>query len=73
MATKSHPILDMFEMIKHDPNRLEVATRLISLHQIKSIPLSTINILKRNTFSPNYCPKKTIILDIVITTIDLER
>jgi hypothetical protein len=40
MAGEGHPILDMFDMIKHDPNYLEVATRLHSLHQIKSIPLS---------------------------------
>jgi hypothetical protein len=40
MATKGHLILDMFDMMKYDPNRLEVTTRLHLLHQFNSIPLS---------------------------------
>jgi hypothetical protein len=36
-------ILDMFEMIKHDPSCLEVTTKLHPHDQVKSIPIS-INI-----------------------------
>jgi hypothetical protein len=40
MVGKGHLVLNMFDMIEHDPSCLEVTTKLHSLHQIKSTPLS---------------------------------
>jgi len=40
MANEDCLVLDMFDMIKHDPNCMEVTTKLHLLHQINFAPIS---------------------------------
>jgi hypothetical protein len=40
MVGEGNLVMDMFDMIEHDPSYLEVATKLHPLHQVKFTPFS---------------------------------
>jgi hypothetical protein len=73
MAGEGCLILDMFDMVKHDPSCLKVTTKLHPLDQIKSTHIS-INIhFEDKRLLSKLLFYKFFILDIIITTIGLER
>jgi hypothetical protein len=73
MASKICPVLDTFDIIKHDLSYLEVTTKLHPFHQIKSAPFSIHRHLEREHLFSKLLSWKTTILDVIITTISLEH
>ncbi len=65
-------VLDMFDMIKHDPTCMEVTIRLHLLDQVESTPISINKHFEEKDLS-KLLFWKTTILNIVINTIGLEK
>jgi len=73
MTNEGCPTLETFHMIKHDPSCLEVPTKLHLLNRFTS----TIISIHRHLEHENFLSKillfwKTIIFNVIITTIGLE-
>ncbi len=71
MVGKGSPILDTFHIIKHDPRYLEVTTKLHLLHQITPAIISIHIHLEQEHFFSLMLSWKIMILNVIITIIDL--
>jgi hypothetical protein len=73
VASQGHPFLNTLHMVEHELACFKIALKLHPFHQIITTTIFFNIFLKKEHFFPRHLSRKTIILNVIINTYELQN